>query len=809
MNDQDQSNIKITPIVSINVRENDEKKSKSSVNPDHTLILPTRNLVLFPGVALPIQLGRESSKMVAQTGREKGISIGIVCQHDPDTENPTVNDLYRYGVFARVIDIVDLPDGIKTAIVEGLGKFRVIGPSEIETSNNIIALKVRPVNETNGKTSQVEMDTMVERIYNITSKVLKSQPDRSMVMNIEQIKPGQDPKAFINNVSTHLPFEVSEKEDLLACSSMGKRAMKLLSLLVQVNDRLDIASEIMDRARMRMEGNKRTVFLQQQMDVIREELNGEEGDEIADLEYRSQHVGFPEEVMVQFNKELTKLRRYNPQSPDYSVQYTYLDTLLSIPWSDKTMETDNFKEAENILENDHYGLRKVKDRILEQLALIISNPEGHAPILCFVGPPGVGKTSLGASIASALGRKFERVSLGGLHDEAEIRGHRRTYIGAMPGRIIDAMKRAGSINPVLMLDELDKIGADFKGDPAAALLEVLDPEQNFKFHDNYIDVDYDLSKVIFIATANTLSTISKPLLDRIEVVELSGYTVEEKVEIARRHLIPKLLEKFNVAPKFIQLDDTALTTLIEQYTSESGVRQLEKRLEQVMRKQLLTSMRHPRKFTENIDTEAMKAMLGAPPYIRDRYEGNDYAGVVTGLAWTSVGGEILLAEASLAKGKGGVLTLTGNLGDVMKESATIALQWVKSNAEEIGVNSELFTKYDVHIHFPEGAIPKDGPSAGITIATALVSALRGTKVRASIAMTGEITLRGRVLPVGGIKEKILAARRAGIKEIILSEQNRMDIEEIEKEYLRGLRFHYVNTVREVIDYAVTDIPAVK
>ena len=552
-----------------------------------------------------------------------------------------------------------------------------------------------------------------------------------------------------------------------------------------------------------MTQQSRNAFLHQQMNAIKEELYGDEDEETATLRKRLKEAELPESVAKQMEKEVDRLTRMNPSTPDYSTLLTYIETVLDLPWNISTPLNEDFEKAESVLNSDHYGLEKVKDRILEQLAVLMNNPEGKAPILCLVGAPGVGKTSLGQSVAKALGRNYQRVSLGGLHDEAEIRGHRRTYIGAMPGRIMDSIRKAKSSNPVILLDEVDKIGTDFKGDPSAAILEVLDPEHNCRFHDNYIDVDFDLSNVLFIATANTLSTLSQPLLDRMEIIEISGYLVEEKMEIARRHLLPRVLAQHKIDIDRLKFSDDALRHIIENYTSESGVRQLEKSLSAVVRKTVLQKMQK-KEIPEEIRPEHLHDYLGLPRHISDRYEGNEFPGVVTGLAWTAVGGEILFIEASLSKGKGEKLTLTGNLGDVMKESAIIALQYVKAHADELGIAQDMFETYNLHIHVPEGAIPKDGPSAGVTMATAIVSAFTRRKVMARLAMTGEITLRGKVLPVGGIKEKILAAKRAGITDIILSEENRRDIEDINERYLTGLVFHYVETVIDVIKQSLTE-----
>lgn len=794
---------RIAGMISINVgRNSSDNKSLDNFDLSHTLVLPTRNLVLFPGVALPIQLGRESSRIVAEFAKKTEAPVAVICQRDSEVEKPTLGDLYEVGTLARVIDIIELPGGVKTVIVEGLVKVKVAELSEKQTPADVLAVKVRPMKDSRGDIPEDEFRTMINKIRQTAEKIAKSPFDETVsAIQLPQFNDKAEPSEILGALSVHLPFDVSEKQEMLEAPTLCERARLLLDALLMREEQMELMKEVMDKTRSRMEENQRNAFLQQQLDVLRQEIDGDESEEIDSLEERAAAAELPEEVKERVDKEIRKLKRYNPQSPDYAVQYTYLDTILSLPWRDITVPNDSFKEAERILENDHYGLRRIKERILEQIAVILNNPEGQAPIICFVGPPGVGKTSLGQSIANALGREFQRVSLGGLHDEAEIRGHRRTYIGAMPGRIIEAMRRAGTLNPVIMLDELDKIGNDYKGDPAAALLEVLDPAQNCRFHDNYIDVDYDLSSVMFIATANTLSTISKPLLDRIEVIELSGYSVEEKIEIAVRHILPRLMAKNQVTPDMFAITKAVIKKIIEDYTSESGVRQLEKTLESLMRKKLLQKARAPRKFNPEIEADQLVAMLGPAPYRRDKYEGNSIPGVVTGLAWTSVGGEILLVEAALAPGKG-VLVLTGNLGDVMKESATLALEWIKVNAGKLGIDAEVFKNNDFHIHFPEGAVPKDGPSAGITIVTALVSAIKKRLLKPRVAMTGEITLRGKVLPVGGIKEKILAAGRAGIKTIILSEENRRDIEDIEKRYIRGLDFVYVETIADVLSAAI-------
>ena len=795
--------------VTVNLGKIDIDPSQLTAPPDveDLPILATRNLVLFPDITIPISLGRENSVATATIASEKSLPIGVVCQLRSDEEQPAVTTgLYKYGVVADVLKVFELPDGSHTALVRARGKFKILGRGlgvNIPEAN--LSAKVRLMEEPAVEMSQ-SVEVLVDQIKASAINLIRKTTEnaKEIVFTINQF---ENPVELVNHLCTNMAFDPQAKIKLLSAPNFEKRAYELLSLLSENEQKVDISREIIERTKSNLDQNQRNAFLQQQMETIREELYGDttEADELLE---RATDSDMTQQVLTIFEKEVEKLRRLNQQSPDYSVQYQYLETLLALPWTSKSEVNSDFDKASEILESDHYGLEKVKERILEQLAVLINNPQGKAPILCLVGAPGVGKTSLGKSVARALGRDYQRVSLGGLHDESEIRGHRRTYIGAMPGRIIDAMKRAGKINPVLLLDEIDKIGTDYKGDPSSALLEVLDPEQNKFFHDNYVDIDYDLSNVLFIATANTLSSIQQPLLDRMEVIDISGYLLEEKIEIARRHLLPRVLEEHNVERDAIEIPDETLAAVIEGYTSESGVRQLEKALAKIVRKYVLAKM-SKKDFPKVIKRGDLYDILGLARYSKDEYEGNEYAGVVTGLAWTQVGGEILLAEASLSSGKGEKLTITGNLGDVMKESATIAYEWVKAHAPRLGIDESMFEKHNLHIHFPEGAIPKDGPSAGITIATAIVSAYTGRRVAERLAMTGEITLRGRVLPVGGIKEKILAAKRAGITDIVLSEKNRRDIEDIAPKYLEGLKFHYVETVSEVIALAVTDVPAVK
>ncbi len=792
-------------IVSIGQIDIDASRFNSEPNVDDLPILATRNLVLFPGVTIPISLIRPNSLITANLAAKNQIPIGIVCQKDVNEETPQIpNGLYKYGVVADVLKVFNLPDGSHTAVVRARDKFKIIGLGAGKTIPQAnLSAQVKLVRDTKPRSSDKEFIAISASVKESTINILKKTGEGSNEL-VFSIANYPEPVGLINMVASHTPFETSFKQELLAFNRIKDRAFSLLTELTRNEQMVDISREIQQRARQNIDEQQRNMFLQQQMETIRQELYGDE-DDANILRKRADEINLPEHVAKMFDKELEKLKRINPQSPDYSVQYSYLETLLDLPWNNETPLNKDFSHAQEVLNNDHYGLDKVKDRILEQLAVLMNTPNGKSPILCLCGAPGVGKTSLGQSIAKALGREYQRVSLGGLHDEAEIRGHRRTYIGAMPGRIIDAMKRGKSSNPVILLDEIDKVGYDFKGDPSAALLEVLDPEQNCHFHDNYIDVDYDLSKVLFIATANTLSPISKPLLDRMEIIEISGYLLEEKIEIAQRHLIPRIIKEHGFSEDEIRFSKEALVKIIECYTSESGVRQLEKNIASVVRKIVFKKMSE-KEYPTDIKPEHLKDFLGIEIFNKDRYEGNDFAGVVTGLAWTSVGGEILFIESSLAlaQGKGEKLTLTGNLGDVMKESAIIALQYVKAHATQLGINAELFDKYTLHIHVPEGAIPKDGPSAGITMATSIVSTFTQRKVKPRTAMTGEITLRGKVLPVGGIKEKILAAKRAGITDIVLSKENRKDVEDISEIYINGLTFHYVSTVKEVIDIAVTN-----
>lgn len=763
-------------------------------------VIPMRDLVVFPGVTFPITLGRESTRRLVKEASEKSVVVGVFCQKDSSVDEPGPDDVHDYGVIADVLKVFDLPDGSHTAIISARGKVKKTGAGPGETIPGALSLTVTEIKEQRPRPTDKEFAVMCADIRRTTLEILKKEGEATpgdLAFNVENVP---TPEMLINMVATHSPFDVADKMRLLAKRRLKDRATMLLTLLAYSEEIAELKAEIQRKTRHNIDRQQRTHFLQQQFDTLREELYGDD-DDCRALEQKAENIRMPKAVRDTFNKSLDKLRRLNPQSPDYSVEFTYLTVLTDLPWG-KEAETDrDFAEAERILDSDHYGLEKVKERILEQLAVMMNTPEGRSPILCLVGAPGVGKTSLGQSVARALGRGYQRVSLGGLHDEAEIRGHRRTYIGAMPGRIIDAIRRAGTINPVLLLDEIDKTGSDYKGDPSSALLEVLDPEQNSHFHDNYVDVDFDLSRVLFIATANTLSTIPGPLLDRMEVIDISGYLMEEKIEIARRHLVPRVATENGFSADEVEFTPEAITAIVESYTSESGVRQLEKQIAKVIRRIVLRKMRGL-DYSLTVLPEHLTDYLGVARYSPERYEVSDIPGVAVGLAWTAVGGEILFIESSFTKGKGEKLTLTGNLGDVMKESAVIASQVVKAGAEKYGVAEDWFENHQLHIHVPEGAIPKDGPSAGITMCTSILSAATGRPVVPRLAMTGEITLRGKVLPVGGIKEKILAAKRAGITDIVLCKDNRKDIEDIRPVYLEGMNFHYVSTVDKVFEIAL-------
>ncbi len=787
-------------IISIGQIDISPDGKQASPTLDDLPVIPLRDMVLFPFITVPIMMGRDLTVRTVNAAVEKKIPVGVFCQTDPGIETPSVSDLNTYGVIADVVKVLELPDGTTTAILSARGKVKILGEGPGETIPGALSVRAKECRETTPRPTDKEFAVLIEDIRSTTLRILGQNGDNSneLIVNIKDLKA---PGLMVNMISTHAGFDLSEKMDLLRHSRLKDRAMQLMALIARQEQFFEIRSEIRRKAMKNIDEQQRNHFLQHEFEALREQLYGNDDDSIA-FEKKAAALNMPEKVRAAFNKELEKLRRLNPQSPDYSVQYSYLQVLTDLPWNVEDAINADFSEAERTLDRDHYGLEKVKERILEQLAVMMNTPHGRSPIICLVGAPGVGKTSLGQSIARALNRKYQRVSLGGLHDESEIRGHRRTYIGAMPGRIIDAVRRAGSSNPVLLLDEIDKTGNDFKGDPSAALLEVLDPEQNSHFHDNYVDVDYDLSHVLFIATANTLSTIPQPLLDRMEIIDISGYLMEEKIEIARRHLIPRVSKENGFGEDEIDFTPEAITKMVEGYTSESGVRQLEKQIAKVVRRIVLRKMRGEG-YTLNVTPETLREYLGVERFTPERYEASDHPGVAVGLAWTAVGGEILFIESSFSQAKNEKLTLTGNLGDVMKESAIIASQIVRSYSDKYGIDSDWFDTHALHIHVPEGAIPKDGPSAGITLCTSILSALTGRPVRNRLAMTGEITLRGKVLPVGGIKEKILAAKRAGITDIILCADNRKDIEDIRPIYLEGLTFHYVKNIEDVFDIAIT------
>lgn len=764
-------------------------------------VAPLRDIVLFPYVSAPLPLGRESTLKLMNDAQGKGTIILCVAQKDPNVEDPGKDDLYETGVLARVVKVLDLPDGSHTALLQTYAPARLL---KLSRKRPYLKGEVEMIHEVVPDRDDKQVEVCIEAIRELFVKVLGFYNEQETSDLRFMLSQTDNLIKEINLIIINSMIPTAEKQMLLEESDVKQRFFSLLPKLDMLVQHLELKAEINQRTRVEMSQQQKEHFLQQQIRSIQDELGGSvEDSDIEELRERAEQMKWNEAAMAHFDKELKKLTRFNAANPEYSIQYNYLDTLLSLPWDNYTPDSFSLDKVEKILDRDHYGLEKVKERIIEQMAVIKLRKDMKAPIICLYGPPGVGKTSLGRSIADALGREYARVALGGLHDEAEIRGHRKTYIGAMPGRIISAMAKCGSGNPVFVLDEIDKIGKDFKGDPATALLEVLDPEQNNKFHDNYLDFDYDLSKVLFIATANNLSTIERPLLDRMEIIEISGYITEEKVEIARRHLVPDALTEHGFEPKEIVFNRDALRLMTESYTRESGVRQLNKKISKVLRK-IARLKASGKTYPTTVTPALVKKLLGPEEITPETYENNDFAGVVTGLAWTQSGGDILFIESSLSPGKGEKLTLTGNLGDVMKESAVIALQYLKAHADKIGIDSSLFAKMDVHIHVPEGAIPKDGPSAGITMVTSLASAFSGRKVREKIAMTGEITLRGKVLPVGGIKEKILAAKRAGIKEIIMCSQNRKDVGEIDERYIKGLTFHYVDRISEVLSYALLD-----
>lgn len=767
-------------------------------NIDDTLpILPLRNMVLFPTTVLPVSVGRESSlALIKEVAKNKGY-MAVVCQKSPSTNYPDIDDLYETGTVAKILKVFEMPDKSTTAIIQGYQRIKLKSivqtepylRGEVKTENEI-----RPSHSDEYKLLMKSCKETAMRVYK------NSETGAEMMYAIKNINNGPQ---LVNYLCANSKMTIQERMALLEEDSIKERAYHILTILNHEKELANIMAIIDKKTSSEIDKQQKEYYLQQQLKTIQEELGNAQEQDAATLREKAKNKKWSRAVDEIFKKEVSKLERINPQTPDYHVQLNYLQVFVSLPWGECTKDSLDMKRAEKVLDRDHYGLEKVKERILEHLAVIKMRGDLKSPIICLYGPPGVGKTSLGKSIAEALKRKYVRMSLGGVHDESEIRGHRKTYVGAMPGRILKNLVKAGSDNPVFILDEIDKVGqASMHGDPSSALLEVLDPEQNNTFHDNFLDIDYDLSKVMFIATANNLANIPSPLLDRMELIEVSGYLTEEKIEIARRHLVPKEKEANGIANEKVNISKAAIERIIEDYTRESGVRALEKKIGKIFRRLACQKATTGTFNTTNIKPGDLKELLGVKEYSRDRYQGNEYAGVVTGLAWTAVGGEILVIETSLSRGKGEKLTLTGNLGDVMKESAMLAFEYTKAHAMQLGIPYEVFEKWNIHLHVPEGAIPKDGPSAGITMATALASAFTQRKVRPGIAMTGEITLRGKVLPVGGIKEKILAAKRAGITDIIICEENKRNIEAIPEIYLAGLTFHYVNDINEVLEIAL-------
>ena len=778
--------------------QQDEDEMRNEDIPEILAILPLRNTVLFPGVVIPITVGRDKSIKLVKEAYKGEKTIGVVAQNDMNVEDPGFEQLHKIGTVASIIKVLQMPDGNTTVIIQGKQRFKL---NELVQSEPYIKAKVERFSEQKPKTNSKEFKALISSIKELALQIIQLSPNLPSEAGIA-IKNIESPTFLVNFISSNLALELPSKQELLELEDFVKRAKLLLEHLTNEVQMLELKNQIQNKVRIDLDKQQRDYYLNQQLKTIQEELGGSTPDlEIENLKTRGKSKKWSIEVKNHFDKELEKLARINPAAADYSVQLNYLELLLDLPWNQFTKDKFDLNRAVKVLDKDHYGLEKVKQRIVEYLAVLKLKNDMKAPILCLVGPPGVGKTSLGKSIAKALGRKYTRMALGGVRDEAEIRGHRKTYIGAMPGRIIQSLKKAGTSNPVFVLDEIDKLGADFKGDPSSALLEVLDPEQNTHFYDHYVEMEYDLSKVMFIATANSLNSIQPALLDRMEIIEVNGYTIEEKIEIAKKHLLPKQREMHGLNAKEVSLNSKIIEKIIEEYTRESGVRGLEKKIGSIVRG-VATKIVMEKPYATSINTEMVEEVLGAPIFDKDIYENNDVAGVVTGLAWTAVGGDILFIESSLSPGKG-KMSLTGNLGDVMKESAAIAMAYLRSHADEFGINYKVFDTWDVNIHVPAGATPKDGPSAGITMLTALTSLFTQRKVKEKLAMTGEITLRGKVLPVGGIKEKILAAKRANIKEIILCKSNQKDIAEIKEDYIKDMNFHYVTEMAEVIQLALT------
>ncbi len=782
-------------IISV-IADSDFEDDSKGTYPSNLPLLPLRNTVLFPGVVFPVTVGRDKSIKLIEDAYKADKIIGVIAQKDQDIEDPNANDLYKTGTLGHILKMLKMPDGNITAIVQGKRKF------ELEAITQELPYFRGDITAvTDGKAKKgKETNATIDSIRELASSIVEQSPNIPSEANFA-LKNINSPNFLVNFISSNLNVSLDDKQEILELDTFKNKANRVLGHLDKELQMLQLKNKIQSKVKVDLDQQQKEYFLQQQIRAIQEELGHDNPDkEVENLKARGLKKKWSKKVGEAFNKELDRLRRMNPSTPDYSVSLNYAELLLELPWDEFSKDNFDLKRARKVLDADHFGLEKVKERILEYLAVLKLKGDMKSPILCLYGPPGVGKTSLGKSIAEAMGREYVRMSLGGLHDESELRGHRKTYIGAMPGRIIQSLKKAGTSNPIFVLDEIDKIGNDFRGDPSSALLEILDPEQNSAFHDNYVELDYDLSNVLFVATANRLDTIQPALRDRMEIIDISGYTVEEKIGIAKKHLLPKQKKEHGLKASQLKLADKTIEKVIDQYTRESGVRTLDKRLAKISRWQAkeIVFGTEPK---PTISADQIEVILGKDKIEKELYENNEVAGVVTGLAWTSVGGDILFVESSITKGKG-KLTLTGQLGDVMKESAITATTWLKANADDYGINPKIFDQYDLHIHFPAGAIPKDGPSAGITILTALTSLITQRKVKNRLAMTGEITLRGKVLPVGGIKEKILAAKRAGIKEIIMCASNKKDVDDIKPEYISDLKFHFVKQMSEVLDNAL-------
>ncbi len=782
------------PIIPIS--ENDSEQDKNIVIPDSLPVLPLRNTVLFPGVVLPITVGRDKSIKAVNDAYKLDKLIGVLAQKDANIEEPEPKDLCKIGTVARIVKLIKMPDGGTTIIIQGKKRFELM---EMTSDDPYFKASIKQLPDDEIPSNE-NFDAIVSSIKDLASQIIQLSPNLPTEASII-LKNIENPSFLINFVSSNLNSELTEKQSLLEINDVHKRAERLIQILQRELQFAELKDKVTNKTRTEIDKQQRDYFLQQQLKSIKDELGGDTNErEIAEMKKKAEAKKWPESAKNLFKSGVEKLERMHPTTPDYSVVYNHLDLMLDLPWLDYTADNYDLKNAKKVLDTDHYGMGKIKSRILEYLAVLKLKGDMRSPILCFLGPPGIGKTSLGRSIAHAIGRKYVRVSLGGLHDESEIRGHRKTYIGAMPGRIVQNIRKCKSSNPVMILDEIDKIGSDFRGDPSSALLEVLDPEQNHTFYDNYLELEYDLSKVLFIATANNLQNIQPALRDRLEIIDLSGYAVEEKVEIAKRHLLPKQKDAHGLGKVNFKINDKVLEKIIEQHTRESGVRELDRQLASIMRYQA-KELAMKNKVKSTVTAQDVEKILGQSRYSNEIYKTANMPGVAVGLAWTYVGGDILFIETILGDGKGD-LKLTGNLGNVMKESATTALSYLQANAKKLGVDPEDFAKKNIHVHVPEGAVPKDGPSAGITMLTSLTSAFTGRKVKPFLAMTGEITLRGQVLPVGGIKEKILAAKRAGLKEIILCWQNEKDVNEIDSNFIKGVQFHYVKTMQQVIDLAL-------